>query len=86
MKRITIIYKKSKPFTLIDNDDTDLKIYTKELTKIMEFSKVCILETTSGNAIIKPSEISSIFIEEESSDKKETIKPIFSTEDVIKDM
>jgi len=70
MKKITIKQKNSEAIILIDNDNSELTSYTKEISKVMELSKICILETTSGNTILKPSEINSISVEEFEFDKK----------------
>lgn len=87
MKKIIIVYKNSSPLTLTDEDSTDLRVYTKELTKIMELSKICILETSDCNVIIRPSEISSILVKDTKSIKDESLeKKIFNKEDIIKDM
>ena len=64
MKKIIIYNDESKELTLIDDDDTELTAYTKQVSKIMESTKVCILETSSGNTILKPSKINSIFVTE----------------------
>ena len=76
MKKIVIHQKNLENIILIDNDSRDLITYTKEISKIMELSKVCILETTSGNIILKPSEISSITVLEFEFEKEEPIKII----------
>jgi hypothetical protein len=64
MKKITIYNDESQELILIDDDDTDLTLYTKQVSKILESQKICILETSSGNAILKPSKINSIFVTE----------------------
>ena len=87
MKKIQINQKNADPIVLTDDDNTELKTYSKELSKVMELAKICILETTSGTIILKPSEISSIFIKEieEDSQKPTSEKRIFNKTDVIKD-
>ena len=95
MKKITIYTDESQNLILIDDDDTDLIVYTKEISKILELTKVCILETSSGNAVLKPSKINSIFVTELSSpeisersiSQQKLIKPIKVKNelDVIKD-
>lgn len=64
MKKIVIIYKNAEPFVLNDNDNSDITSYSKELTKVMELSKICILETSEGSIILRPSEIASIFVKD----------------------
>jgi hypothetical protein len=99
MKKIIINQKDSKVIELLDDDKLDLTTYTKEISKIMELTKVCILETTSGNIIVKPSEICSINVLEVDNKKLksslnhnqkmneiENIKPVVVNQnDVIKD-
>jgi hypothetical protein len=99
MKKIVINQKGSKIIELLDDDQTDLTTYTKEISKIMEMTKFCILETTSGNIIVKPSEISSINVLEFDIKKHKNnlnvnqkinelpnvIKPVVNQNDVIKD-
>jgi hypothetical protein len=99
MKKIVINQKGSKIIELLDDDQTDLTTYTKEISKIMEMTKFCILETTSGNIIVKPSEISSINVLEFDIKKHKSnlnvnqkinelpnvIKPVVNQNDVIKD-
>lgn len=90
MKKIVIYLDDSKLLTLLDDDSTNIELYSKEISKILESSKVCILETTSGNVLIKPSKISSIYIVELSEggiiDKNEIeIKIDSPQDDIIKD-
>jgi hypothetical protein len=83
MKKI-IIYKNPDPLVLTDDDETNITEYTKQLSLMLESSKICILETTSGNVILRPSKIDLIFVSEEETDgiKKKTV---FNKTDVIKD-
>lgn len=92
MKTIRINQKNSDSVVLMDDDSKDLILYTKEVSKILELSKICILETTSGSIILKPSEINSIVINELPELKKEKQKnpkpeekQEVKKEDVIKD-
>lgn len=92
MKTIIINQKNSDSVVLMDDDSKDLILYTKEVSKILELSKICILETTSGSIILKPSEINSIVINELPELKKEKQKnpkpeekQEVKKEDVIKD-
>lgn len=57
LERGTIIIK--------DDDNSNISSYTKELSKILEATKICILETTEKNIILKPSEISHIIVSED---------------------
>ena len=95
MKKITIYSDESQELTLIDDDDTELTIYTKQVTKLLESPKICILETSSGNVVLKPSKISFVFVTElslpEISEKPvSVVKPtvvskVKNQSDVIKD-
>jgi len=64
MKKIIIYQEKCEPLILIDDDTKDITEYSKEISKITESSKICILETTAGNLILKPTKINSIFVSE----------------------
>jgi len=98
MKKIVICHDETNSLTLIDDDDADINSYSKEISKVLESSKICILETSSGNAILKPSKINSIFVTELSSPEINeqkvsnvktkvvaNVKKIMNNEDVIKD-
>ena len=73
MKKIEIHQENSDIITLSDEDSTDINSYSNEITKVLESSKVCIIETTSGSIIVRPSKINSIFVTEilESNPKKD---------------
>lgn len=64
MKRIVISQENSKPIILYDNENSDYPTYVTELSEIMKFKEVTLLETTSGIAILKPSKITGIHISE----------------------
>jgi hypothetical protein len=88
MKKIVIYQENSKPIILQDDDITNISWYTKEVSKILELSKICILETSSGNIILKPSKVNSIFVTE--MEKSETgvkiiNKSVINNQDVLKD-
>jgi hypothetical protein len=88
MKKIVIYQENSETLTLLDNDDSDINLYSKEISKILELSKVCIISTTSGNAVIKPSKIKSILVSELLDNINKKIKKGITsddTKDVIKD-
>jgi len=101
MKKFITFNQESKSVTLVDDDPRDLSTYTKEISKIMESAKVCIVESSSGNLIVKPSNINSILVSEiepedsifksikkpqKSIDKKEpNSEKLFNKDDVIKD-
>lgn len=93
MKKIVIHQENSDIITLLDEDSTNLDSYSNEMIKILESQKICIVETTSGNILLKPSKIISIFVTEleetnnikkDSKIKKEKNKNEIK-EDVIRD-
>lgn len=95
MKKIMIYTNEKSEITLIDDDDTDLSTYTKQISRIMEMSKICILETTSGTVVLKPSRINCINVLELSlpevseivvtSIQKDVTSKVKNNLDVIKD-
>jgi len=91
MKKIIIQQKNSDSIILTDNDNRDLLVYTKEISKVMELSKNCILETSSGVVILKPSEISSVLVLDSKVKKDSKIEnvnietSVKNNNDVIKD-
>jgi len=86
MKNIVINQKNSDPLILKDENSDDIKTYTNEISKIMESSKICIIETTYNNVVVRPSEISSIIVTEMENEKSvNTIKKIFDESDILKD-
>lgn len=93
MKKIVIHQENSDTITLLDEDSTNLDSYSNDMVKILESQKICIVETTSGNILLKPSKIISIFVTEleetnnikkDSKIKKEKNKNE-TKEDVIRD-
>ena len=86
MKKIEIYQENIDPIVLFDKDYSDLLSYTNELSKILKSKEISILETTSGNIIIKPSKISSIIVSLFQDEKKEPEKEITKENiDVITD-
>jgi len=69
MKKIVIYQENLEPIILYDKDYTDISLYISELSKILKSKEIISLEATSGNVIIKPSKISSIYVS--SVDEKE---------------
>lgn len=93
MKKIVIHQENSDTITLLDEDSTNLDSYSNDMVKILESQKICIVETTSGNILLKPAKIISIFVTEleetnnikkDSKIKKEKNKNE-TKEDVIRD-
>lgn len=73
MKKIIIFQENTENLILFDDDSLDLVSYVKNLTKILESNKVCILETSSGIVAVKPSKLNSFSVVEVSNrfeDKK----------------
>jgi hypothetical protein len=63
MKRIAIV-NNSGEIVLYDKNNSDLSTYALEISEIMKEKDVTILETTSGSVVLKPSQISCIYITE----------------------
>jgi len=93
MKEITIFQKNNPPLVFTDEDTSEIEGYTKELTSLLEASNVIVLETTSGNIIIRPHTINSIKViniedveeDVEEQELKEDVKEVV-TEDIIEDI
>ncbi len=64
MKKIIFYQHKSENLILIDDDNTDIEVYTNELNKILNSNNIVKIETSSGVALIRPSKITSIYVEE----------------------
>jgi len=82
MKKVIIFQENTENLILFDDDSLDLVSYAKNLTKILESNKVCILETSLGIAALKPSKLNSFSVVEVSNqfeDKKN------DSIDIIKD-
>ncbi len=64
MKGIYIygVTNQSGSLYLQDDDDSDITEYTKRLTSLLKSENVVILETTDGNAILKPNKVDAIFV------------------------
>jgi len=78
-KQLTIFQENNVPIIMIDEDERSLSEYAKELSSFMSLNNISILETTKSTAIIRPSKISSILIDninisEYEEDKKPQIK------------
>jgi len=76
MKIIKIFQENAPAIELYDDDDTDRLNYTLELKEVLRSTEIKIIETTSGCAILKPSEIKSILVSEESTSKDLVDKPV----------
>jgi hypothetical protein len=79
MKNVKIFTKNSLPIIIEDLDDEKIPEYSKQLSKILESNHVSILHTTAGSLIIRPNEITGIFITE--SEEPQTPEVGIETED-----
>lgn len=64
MKEIIILQKGISEVVVHDDDKTSLEEYTKEISKLLELGNVVILETSTKNIILRPTNIKSILISE----------------------
>ena len=62
MKEITIYQANNPPIKLLDDDNTSVSDFTKKISSVLEAGNVTILETASGNVVIRPHKIDSIHI------------------------
>lgn len=91
MKTITINQENADPLILQDEDNRDKKKYAEELSKLLSYHTITILETSHSIAIIRPSKITSIKVDEEQnikeSDKPNVPEPppVAGMEDIITD-
>lgn len=92
MKRLTILFKTASPFVVYDNDDRPSDEYSREISTLLASNSISILHLSSNSVIIRPDEISSIVVEEDTSidenqDSVEPPKPVEVTEheDIITD-
>jgi hypothetical protein len=63
-KCLTIFQENNSPIIMVDEDDRDLSEYSKELSSFMTLDNISIIETSNSAAIIRPSKISSILVED----------------------
>jgi len=91
IKIIKIYQENTKPLILKDADNRDRETYAKELASLLSNHTITILETTHSVAIIRPSKVTSIEVNEEQNindgviPAKEEVKKIDPQEDVIMD-
>lgn len=72
MKKILINLTDSYTLELIDDDNTELSEYTKELSSVLQSNTVTILELSTGHIIIRPNKVLSIQVTEETKKYKRT--------------
>ena len=84
VKRIKI-FTESGPMEILDLDNSSLEEYTKNLSSILESSKVSILETSTGNLVLRPSKITGLLVVEEkvSKEPKKSVKVDKVNEDIL---
>lgn len=95
MKRIAISLKCGESVNLIDQEDTPKDQLLEQLSSLFSINSVSILKTKTTSVIIRPSDISSIAVEDievsETEVKEETKSPSQTIEseqpvDIITDM
>lgn len=64
-KLIKILQSNVDPLLIEDENSEDLKKYTLDLSSLLSIGNVVVLETSSGNVILRPSQIISIVVTEE---------------------
>jgi len=64
MKKIVIFHENVDKIEFVDSDDTNLDVYSKKLSSVLELGNISILYTTSSSMILRPSKVISILIEE----------------------
>lgn len=98
MRKITIYQRGSSNVEILDDSDTDLTEYCKELSKLFQMTNVAILKTSHSTFIGRPSRLTGIVVEDEEevieienediedelNDIKEKVEEI--QEDIITDM
>lgn len=83
MKKLKVIFDSSPPEFLYDEDDRNITDYSKSLSSLFVSGNIVIMETTSGNLILRPSKLVSIKVEEDIVVKNESKKD--ENEDIISD-
>ena len=83
MKKITIFSEETEPiiFTNTNSTELDLHQYTKEISKYLSSSNVCILTVGDQSLIFKPSKIISILVQDLESPEEVSI---IHQDDIIK--
>jgi len=91
-KLIKIIQENVEHIIIEDENDEDLNEYSLKLSNLLSVGNVIVLETTTGNIILRPNKIVSITVIEEGRTKRSykkkdsVIKEIVSKEeDIITD-
>jgi hypothetical protein len=64
MRRITVYQKDSDSVELLDDSDTNLEEYCRELSKLFQMTNVSILKTSHSTFIGRPSQLIGIVVED----------------------
>ena len=76
MKKIEILQTGVRPIVMFDDDQTSLTEYSKSISGLLKNGNVSILETSTGNIVLRPQHVYSIIIEDgDKSIKAKTIVP-----------
>jgi len=65
MRRIKIYQQNSDLIELIDDNNDDLDIYCKELSKMFQMNNIAILKTSNAIFIGRPSKLNGVTVEED---------------------
>ncbi len=78
MKKIEILQTGIRPIIIFDNDQTPLTEYSKNTSRLLRSGNISILETSTGNIILRPQNIYSIIIENniDNKNQKEIVKEL----------
>ncbi len=85
MKEIRIMQSGIEPIVIFDDDKTKLSTYTKKISSLLEIGNVAILETSTGNIVVRPHQIVSILVNEVNNKTPELKKPEDGYVDMITD-
>jgi hypothetical protein len=89
-KSVTVFQENNAPINMLDEDDNDLDEYSKTLSEFMSQSNISILQMSSSRLIIRPSKITSIYVDEIESDpqpdkaQQKQVKPIKKSKKPVK--
>jgi len=82
MKKIEILQTGIRPIIMFDDDQTPLTEYTKNISSLLRSANVSILETSTGNTILRPQHIYSVIIED--AENKNLENSVKESIDIIK--
>jgi len=64
MKEIRIFQGGMSPIVILDDDKSKLDSYTKRISAVLEMGNVAIIQTSTGNVVVRPHKIESILVNE----------------------